>query len=151
MRAIWAIVICAALASCAQPAPYEVLQAYYAHSGPEETPDERLQTVTFARIHGMSRSQALSYLQADGFDCQGITCVYFNQTKQSTADILFGTASPQDKVFADRRANKNSFSLSLVAEVIESPDQIYADARHFDGDVPWHRGFRPYDFEVTDD
>ncbi|CUH86319.1 hypothetical protein PH5382_00228 [Phaeobacter sp. CECT 5382] len=170
MRRAGIIACLAGLSACAGPS-YEVIGAYHDRAASDrssnqspnhatddprgetryETPDERLQAVAFEHLQGMSRSDALSFLQSDGFQCQGVTCVHSSQKKLGAAEAIFGASTADDRVFSDRRTSVQSYSLSLVSDVIMEPGDIYADAVFRSGQVPWYRSPRPSDLEVTHD
>ena len=162
MRTAFAISLLAALLGCAPRSPlqsqpplvqpdYKIVQAYHARSGSAETPDDRLRAVTFQRIHGLSRPAALAYLQADGFQCQGVTCVLSIRKKLGADDATFALSVPKEEGLTHRRAYMQSYSLSLVAERIEDPEEIYADAIFHSGLVPRLRSAYLSDLEVTND
>lgn len=151
MRYVLAIGLLGALGACASPQSHKIISAYHARAASDETPDDRLRAVAFQRLQGMSRPKALAYLEADGFQCQGVTCVNSIRKKLDAQDATFATSSPQQDSLTHRRAYMQSYSLSLVAEVIEDPEQIYADAIFHSGLVPLYRSAHPSDLEVTDD
>lgn len=153
MKPVLAIGLLATLAGCATaPQPrYEIISAYHARSGSGESPDDRLRAVAFQRLEGMSRARALAYLEADGFQCRGVTCVNSIREKLNARDETFALSTPDTGSLTKRRAYMQSYSLSLVAERIEDPEHIYADAIFHSGMVPRYRSAYPTDLEVTDD
>jgi len=151
MKPLWVPLCLGLFGACTAPPPHQVIRDYHDTAETGQTADERLQAAAFEHLQGKTRPEAIAFLEADGFQCLGVTCLYFTQKKLSTTEVLFGISHAQDRVFSDRRTYLDRYSLSLVADVIEEPDQIYADAVHQAGRVPWHRSPRPSDLEVTDD
>jgi len=139
-----------AMTACSHPVN-EITHAYYAQKEKSAEPDDRLKLAAFEKLQGMSSPEALTFLVANGFTCEQLSCRYETIKKQSSADIMFGIAFPTNNVFGHRQAYKHTFEITLSEPGIEIPDDIVADARFEAGTVPWHSSPQPSDFEVTDD
>ncbi|MCF6430044.1 hypothetical protein [Leisingera sp. MMG026] len=113
--------------------------------------DARLRSVAFEKLHGSTRSQAISFLVEDGFHCSNATCTYVANYKRSTAEIWFGLIPPGEKVLDDRYASKITYQVQVLNDAVQSLEDVSADFRLERGKVPWHRSPRPTDFEVIND
>ena len=99
----------------------------------------------------MSQTAALTFLEADGFNCADSFCQYTSEDKLSAAEVAFGVSFPRNKVFGERKASKSFYQIKLNSDAIDRPEDILADARIESGWVPWYRSPRPSDYEVTHD
>lgn len=54
-----------------------------------------LHRATFERLQRMTRAQAMSALQADGFDCAGITCRFENTDRVTRSEAALGVTQVQ--------------------------------------------------------
>lgn len=139
------------LAACAQPQYRIVRDGTFSSKAAAGENDAHLQKTAFQKLRGLSFAEAIHFLKEDGFNCAAETCVYVNDYKRSTAEIWFGTIPPGERVLDERYASKITYQVKILNDPVQNLEDIGADFRWEQGDVPWHRPPRPSDFEVIND
>jgi hypothetical protein len=82
-------------------------------------PEERLRRSAFELVQGMSARRAIEFLEGDGFDCEGSTCLFQRYERESLLDVWVGVRPP-----GPARTWLNTWRIEVLGDPVESPQDL---------------------------